>query len=73
MLSAVGLGPLMGPCRQQGGSLSLDSMHINVCVVFFSYVCFHVCLYLQVCVHICVHVQRHSASVSVEGMETESL
>lgn len=76
MLTAVGSGPLMGLCSQQGGSLSLDSMCVMcVCLCGFVcvYACVRVCLYLRVCPHKCVHVQRHSVSVYGEGMETESL
>lgn len=72
MLSAVGPGPLLGLCRQQGGSLSLDSIHImcacvSLCVRPFMSVCICGCALTR------AHVQRHCVTVYSEGMETESL
>ena len=59
MLSAVGLEPLMGLCRQQGGSLSPDSMHImRVCVC----VCVCACSCLFVFVGVCSHPHMYACS-----------
>ncbi len=66
----------MGLCWQQGGSLSLDSMHI-MCVCVCMFLCMRaimsVCICGRVLVYICAHVQRHCVSVYGEGMATESL
>lgn len=74
MLSAAERGPLMAPYRQQGGSLSLASMHVmRACACFRANVSVCVLLYLPVCADGRAHVQRLRVSVYGEGMGTESL
>ena len=64
MLSAVGPGPLMGLCRQRGGSLSLDSMHImGLCVCVCVCVYFSACMSVNICRCVLMHVRMFKDTV----------